>query len=479
MAAHNYPKMSQLSQDQFMDHAIRAAPGIPLPSGSSYSVSLGSPFLVKGRTVGNRWVIQPMEGWDGTRSGAPTERTLRRWTRFGASGAKMIWGGEAAAVLPEGRANPHQLCIGEDTVEALADLLTALKEAHRLAFGRIDDLLVGLQLTHSGRFSVPDSWGEPRPKPVLRHPILDPRVGIQSSDPLLSDQDLSEIAEAFVRAGILASQAGFDFVDIKHCHGYLGHELLACRDREGEFGGDLTHRVGLLRRIVKALRGQCPALLLGVRVSAFDSIPFVRGPDGTGQPATWEKGRPYRLGFGVNQEDPSCQDLSEALDLVGLLEDMGIDLLNVSGGSPYYTPHLIRPALYPPSDGYGPPEDPLVGVERHIQATKALRERGRQLKVVGSGYTYLQEFLPCVAEEVVGRGWADAVGIGRMALAYPDLPADWLAKKPLAKRRICRTFSDCTTAPRHRLPSGCYPLDEAYHRCAEADTLREVKSRAL
>ena len=69
----------------------------------------------------------------------------------------------------------------------------------------------------------------------------------------------------------------------------------------------------------------------------------------------------------------------------------------------------------------------------------------------------------------------DFVGIGRMALSYPDLPADTLESGGLARKRICRTFSDCTTAPRQGLPSGCYPLDDFYRALPEAETLRELK----
>ena len=82
--------------------------------------------------------------------------------------------------------------------------------------------------------------------------------------------------------------------------------------------------------------------------------------------------------------------------------------------------------------------------------------------VVSSGWSYLQDWLPHVAQATVRAGWFDAVGLGRMALSYPDLPADALAGRPLDRKRICRTFSDCTTAPRQGRVSGCYPLDPFY-----------------
>ena len=187
------------------------------------------------------------------------------------------------------------------------------------------------------------------------------------------------------------------------------------------------------------------------------------------------EGAPYRWGFGVDMANPTEGDLSEGKKLLGLLQELGIELVNLSAGSPYYNPHLQRPALYPPSDGYLPPEDPLESVIRHLQATHALKREFPGLVITGSALSYLQDYLPHVAQGLVRDGWMDFVGIGRMALSYPDLPADTLERGVLARKRICRTFSDCTTAPRHGLPSGCYPLDDNYSSLPEAETLRELK----
>ena len=96
-----------------------------------------------------------------------------------------------------------------------------------------------------------------------------------------------------------------------------------------------------------------------------------------------------------------------------------IFLVNLTAGSPYYNPHIQRPALFPPSDGYLPPEDPLVGVARQIDVVRQFKARFPGLIMVGSGYSYLQEWLPHVAGAVVGGGWADSVGLGRMTLSYP------------------------------------------------------------
>jgi len=211
-----------------------------------------------------------------------------------------------------------------------------------------------------------------------------------------------------------------------------------------------------------------------VRVSAFDFVPFRPGPDGVGAPEAWGEG-PYRWAFGGDGTGVGM-DLAEPKAFLDLLAQLGISLVCITAGSPYYVPHIQRPALFPPSDGYQPPEDPLVGVARQIAVTAELKRHRPELAVVGSGYTYLQEWLPNVAQRVVRTGMADFVGLGRMMLAYPELVADTLAGRPLQRKRICRTFSDCTTAPRNGLVSGCYPLDEFYKARPEAEVLEQLKA---
>ncbi len=202
-----------------------------------------------------------------------------------------------------------------------------------------------------------------------------------------------------------------------------------------------------------------------MRVSFFDFRPFQAGEDGKGEPAPWPD-QPYPYAFGGDPQGLGY-DLAEPLVLLGLLDRLGVHWVCASAGSPYYNPHIQRPAAFPPSDGYFPPEDPLAGVARQIAVTAILKKRYPQLAFVGSAYSYLQEWLPHVAQAVVRGGGADFIGLGRMALAYPELPADVLAGRPPDRRRLCRTFSDCTTAPRNGMVSGCYPLDPFYRERPE------------
>ena len=439
-----------------------AALGIDLPIDEAVDPAgpLAAPLQVDGRVVGNRFAILPMEGWDGTPEGRPTDLVRRRWRRFGESGAKLIWGGEAAAVRADGRANPHQLMITAGTVDDLAALRRELVGAHLDRFGRADDLLVGLQLTHSGR------WAHPVARPVRRDPLLDRRRG--GDEPLVTDEELDRLVDDYVAAAGHARRAGFDFVDVKHCHGYLAHELLGT-GRDGPYGGDLAGRTRFLMTVVAGIRATEAALGIGVRLSVFDEVPHRAGDDGVGEPERAETSG--WGGFG------RADDLAEPLALVDALADRGVRLLCITAGSPYYCPHVQRPAFFPPSDGYQPPEDPLVGVARLLGAAAAVKRHRPDTVVVGSGFSYLQEWLAHVGQRVVAGGGADSVGIGRMALSYHDLPADVLAGRPLDRRRLCRTFSDCTTAPRNGLVSGCWPLDDHYKRRPDRAVLAAAKRR--
>lgn len=489
-----YPKVAQFpSAAAFWDHLQRLAdeyfgvtfPPMPAKISAEGVLPSAQPLETPEFMIGNRWCVHPMEGWDGTSEGLPTHRTLRRWRHFGLSGAKLIWGGEAVAVRYDGRANPNQLYNRPENVEGFRTLLRTVREAHSERFGTkaCNTLLVGLQLTHSGRFSRPSRHDLPEPRIIYHHPVLDARVGISptEADAVLTDEELVALIDDFVAAARMAEAVGFDFVDIKACHGYLGHETLSAFDRPGPFGGDFENRVRWLCQVIEAVRSSCPRLLIGVRLSVFDFPPF--RPD----PARSEPGKPgpgipceYPLpypGFGCNRQDPLQMDLSEPIRLVRLLsERYGVRLFNLTAGSPYYNPHIQRPAYYPPSDAYAPPEDPLVGCLRQIFATRQIKSAVPEAICVGSAYTYFQEFLPLVAQAVIQAAWVDAVGLGRMILSYWDLPADVLAGRPLDPKRICRTFSDCTTAPRNGLPSGCYPLDEFYKNSPEAALLKKVKS---
>jgi NADPH2 dehydrogenase len=469
--------LAAIGLDMPCDDVIASGPGAPL----------GEPIAVSGQTLNNRFCINPMEGWDGLPDGRPSDNTRRRWKRFGQSGAKFIWGGEAVAVRPDGRANPLQLCMTEQSQAEIGALRDILLTAHHApeAENAPGDLLIGLQLTHSGRFCRPYEKARMEPMILYHHPVLDRKFGTNPDHAVMTDGEIDRLVQDYVLAAKRAQQCGYDFVDVKHCHGYLGHEFLSAAARPGRYGGSLENRTRFLREIVAGIRAEAPGLDIGVRLSAVDLIPFRPDPDrsqgnllGPGVPEPFGAGSRYDSGFGTNATDPVEWDIADPLAFCAVLRDFGVSLLNITAGSPYYNPHVTRPALYPPSDGYLPPEEPLIGVMRLLEVTRQIKQAFPELICVGSGYTYLQDYLPNVAQAVVDRGWVDFVGLGRMVLAYPELPRDVLAGRGMQHKRLCRTFSDCTTAPRNGMVSGCYPLDAFYKKSPEFKTLAAVKKAA-
>lgn len=474
--------------DDFRRHV--ASLGLQLPCDAAIAAGSASPLSqpvpnieVNGKRIANRCCVHPMEGWDGTTDGGITEDVVRRWKRFGESGAKLIFGGEAMAVRPDGRANPNQLMILERTKAGLATLRETLLRAHRERYGTSDDPVIGFQLTHSGRFCKPNVKTRFESRVAYRHPILDRKFGVVSDGQVWTDEELDRLVEDYVKAARVAWDVGADFVDIKHCHGYLLHELLSAYTRPGRYGGSFENRTRFLREVIQAIRGAGLKIEIAVRLSAFDFVPFRPDPAlsqpgklGPGIPEDYSSCLPYRYGFGVNAAEPTQYDLSETFQFVELCARLGIKLLNLTAGSPYYNPHIQRPAAYPPSDGYQPPEDPLVGVVRQIEAARQIRAGAPlDMVIIGTAYSYLQEYLPHVAQATVRERWIDMVGIGRMVLSYPTIFMDALNSGELVAKSICRTFSDCTTAPRNGMVSGCYPLDRYYSSKPEFDRLKEAR----
>ncbi|MBI3863362.1 MAG: NADH:flavin oxidoreductase [Planctomycetia bacterium] len=425
------------------------------------------PLAIGTLRAGNRLLVQPMEGCDGTLDGNPDELTLRRYKRFGAGGAKVIWG-EATAVCDAGRANSRQLLAAEHTAAGLEQMLRVCRQAHREACGDDGDLVVGLQLTHSGRYSYR--------KPLLatHDPILDPLTRdrdagrfVTAGDPLLSDDDLKRIEDQYVAAAKLAARIGYDFVDLKQCHRYLLSELLAARNRPGEYGGSLENRTRLVRNVIGRIRSEVPHIVIATRLNSYDGIPYRgegEGENFIGRPCPHEL--PLATAFGTNPHDHLAEDLTEPLAYVRMLRDWGVRLINVSMGNPYSNPHVVRPAEFPPVDGYHAPEHPLLGVARHFRIARQIQAAIPDVPVVGSGYSWLQEFAPHAAAANIAAGHAALAGFGRATLAHPDFAQSLATSGRLNRKQICRTFSYCTAlmrAKNHPLgqyPTGCPPFDK-------------------
>lgn len=473
------------STDDLRDEARRLGSSLPLSDDMSV---LFQPAMIGNLSLGNRLCIQPMEGCDGTTDGAPDELTYRRYRRFGAGGAKLIWG-EATAIDEAARMNPRQLWLHDGTASALEQMITGCRQAHRDAFGSDSGLAIGLQLTHSGRFSYR------RPQLAAHDPVLDPLTldkstgkFLDSSYPLLTDDDLRRIEDKYLVAARLAARIGCDFVDIKQCHRYLLSELLAARNRPGDYGGRLENRTRLVQGVISRIRSELPELCVVTRMNVYDGIPYVRRdrlskhlhdaisiPDtkvetlsaeaaGTGTPL------PHRLplttSFGVDLHDHLKLDLREPLQVANWLRNWGVAAINVTMGNPYANPHVVRPAEFPPVDGYDSPEHPLIGVLRHFEATATVQEALPGFPVIGSGYSWLQDFAMHAGAGNVHNNRCTFVGVGRASLSHPDFARHLSEHGTLNRKLTCRTFSYCTNLmrakdhPLGQYPTGCPPFDK-------------------
>ena len=431
---------------------------------------LWHPIQFGDRTIGNRLSINPMEGCDGTPDGGPDEFVYRRWKRFGEGGAKMIWG-EATAVLEEARANTRQLWIHDGNASDFEDLLKQTRAVHRERFGNDKDLVVGLQLTHSGRYSYR------RPLLAFHDPATDPvtlvdkkkKLPVTDDYPVLTDAYLERLEDEFTAAAVLVWKAGFDFVDVKQCHRYLLSELLSARSRPGPYGGSFENRTRFVRNVLNKIReatgGQ---LLLASRMNVYDGIPYTMDPHTSlGKPRE-PYSIPFRSAFGVDEHDPLLEDLTEPKQVVEMLVNHGVQMVNVTMGSPYYNPHVGRPAEKPPIDGYEAPEHPLIGVARHFRCTAAIQKSFPDLVVVGTGYSWLQQYLVNAAAANVQDGGVTIAGTGRGAFAYPDFVHEVRTNGAMERKKVCIAVSQCTALMRGKhnaigqFVAGCVPRDKIY-----------------
>jgi len=407
----------------------------------------------------NRFVVLPMEGCDGTADGSPDELTFRRYRRFAAGGAGLLWM-EATAVVAEGRANPRQLYIHKGNDGRFAALVEATLKAARDGPNHRPYLV--LQLTHSGRYSRPVREA----RPIIAHHsrYLDPVHNLPPDFPLISDEELERLEDRYVEAALCARRAGFDAVDVKACHRYLVSELLASHTRENSrYGGSFENRTRFLRNVVAKIRDAVPGLHVTSRMNAYDAMAY-----------------PY--GFGVDREDPAKPDLSEPVEVVRFLAGAGAPVVNITVGNPYYNPHVNRPFDLPTAGGPFPAESPLEGVARFVSVVRRIQQEFPSLAVIGGGYSWLRQFFPHVAAAHVRDGWVSLVGLGRMAFAYPDFARDLANCGRLDPERVCVACSACTQIMRDGGRAGCVPRDaaiyEPIYKAGRAEALDTIVAMA-
>ena len=211
---------------------------------------------------------------------------------------------------------------------------------------------------------------------------------------------------------------------------------------------------------------------MGVRLSIFDTVPYQTGR-AVGRPYDYAGHLPYQWGFGVEARNPLQMDLAEPIELLKRLKKLCVVAVNLSAGSPYYCPHLQRPAAFPPSDGYLPPEDPLLSVWRQIDAAATMQGRRAGLRYDRHRLLVLAGLCSTRGPGRGARGRDRCRGAGG-GFGLSRTSGREFADRHSCRKRVCRTFSDCTTGPREGYMSGCFPLDPYYKALPEANAIKAV-----
>lgn len=387
-----------------------------LPYSDDLSI-LSKPVIGRGFEIKNAMAVQPMEGCDAAADGAPGELTYRRYRRFAEGGAGLIWA-EAISVCPEGRANPRQLMLTRANLDAFRRL-TDIAHAGGAKFIA--------QLTHSGRWSRPVDKNAPIRARYNR--ALDEKQALAEDYPIVDDEYLSRLPEAFAESTRLAMEAGFDGVDVKACHLYLYSELLGAFDRPGRYGGCYENRTRLLKESVEAAKANIEGGILASRFNMFDGTAGRWGEDADGN-----------------------IDLTEPLRLVRELDDMGVTLMNITMGTPYYNPHVNRPYN---KGGYLAEEAPSAGVRRLLEGARAAQQAAPDAVCLATGFSWPGEYAANIAAGLIANGGAKLAGFGRMAFAYPDFARDIIENGALNREKCCVTCSLCTKIMRGGGYVGC------------------------
>ncbi len=384
----------------------------------------------------NRIVNQPMECNDGDSEGNPTQLTFQRYRNLAEGGAGIIVV-ESLTLSYESRARKNQLKISSETAKGLERLVKEMREVNPKP-------LILFQINHSGRIS-----GAAFSKVVSLYPTGDPNIH------LLTEKEIEEIGEKFAQASVIAKQVGADGIDFKHCHGYLGGEMLRPANTRGDrYGGTFENRTRFFRdtteRIKKAVGGN--GFLLGARYSVYEGIPG---------------------GFGTSGPEEVTEELSEPLRFAKMAEESGMNYINVSAGIPAITPEIVRPTKSFPE-----------GVYRHFGWAKAVKNLVK-IPVIGSGYSYLREgkndlkepnsskkSFVYYAEKNLKDGHVDLVGIGRQSLADP-LFAKKILSGEAANINFCTACGGCSVLLVSQNQVGCTIYNQYYKKI-----LREARTKA-
>ena len=397
----NYETLNELLDDAKNN-------GYSFPVSGHAAETLGQELKLDGKSIHSRILAQPVEGFDAELDGAPGTRTLERYKYLVSHGFSTLWL-ESVSVSEQGRSNPAQLWITEQNVNKFKEMADVLRAKARTPVYLI------VQLTHSGRYSNPK--GIPTPICAFSNPFIQ-----KENEQIISDKDIRLIEEDYVKAALLAEQAGFDAVDIRACHGYLLNEFFSAYQREGFYGGSFENRTRFYLETIDKVKEAVTSIAVGTRINMYDGIPY-----------------PY--GWGTDMQNIEGESLTEPLRLIKKVYERGINLLNITSGTGAYSPFVIRPY---DSGGKKPDETQFAGINRMLTCARQVKKIAPEAIVVASAFTWLREFGPDIAAGCIEENWFDIAGFGRQTIAYPEMAEDLFEHGGLNRDKCCRTCCGCT-----------------------------------
>lgn len=379
---------------------------------------LNQKLVIKGKTIQNRIVCQPVQSCGLKINGGPDRLTKRRYIRLAEGGAGIIWF-ETVAISPETRSHSKQMWLDENNLEEYKILIQKMKNACYKKNGF--EPIILLQISHSGRYCK--SNGILHPIIVHNNPLFEIDRILDASC-IVGDGELRRLEQIYGECVRLAQEAGFDGVDIKACHQNLINELLAAYDRPGEYGGSFFNRVRFLYNCFEAAHGAVSQkFIITTRLSIYDGFPY-----------------PY--GFGTREGAGLKPDMMQVIEVIQYLKKMfDLPLANVSMGNPYINPHIERPY---DKGGYIPDEHPLASVARIVNCTAQVQKACQDVAIVASGLTYLRQFSAQLSAGMIENGYAAMAGFGRMSLIDPHFPQKLLKNEELVQQKLCTTCGHCS-----------------------------------
>jgi 2,4-dienoyl-CoA reductase-like NADH-dependent reductase (Old Yellow Enzyme family) len=372
------------------------------------------PLKIKNKTIPNRLFAQAMEGNDGENGGLPSERTMNRYIELarGQWGAALV---EATSVIETSLARIKGMIINKKNLDGMKRLAGAFRKHNK-------EGLVLLQITHSGEQG--GSFSD----------ITTLTPSNKSGPRYIPTDEVERIRDLFIEGALLAEEAGFDGIDLKMCHGYLGAEMLRpSNTRDDKWGGSFENRTRFIKEIVKGAKSgfKSADFIIGSRLSLYEGI---------------------RGGCGTSGPDEIVEDITQMLDVIRIMDELHMDYVNVSAGIPALTGTITRPT-----------EPSKYLALHHLRYAKTVKElvkkENRNIKIIGSAYSTHKADSIALAEEMLSRDYVDLCGFGRQIFADPLTP-----KKLKAGEEVnwCVLCSGCAKLMTAQLNDGCIMYNDYY-----------------